>query len=638
MAAAMVSLTSAAEADTTVIRETVSSVANTPATVDVPVPAGVRPTSIDGILTIDQVPGGTAALLVNGRTVATVPARAYQRVSLPLRRIDVEATQTVELGVRYDVPDDGTGCQSADPASATLRDLTLTYTGTETAATSLGDFFPPSSARVDVLVPSDAADDLLEAGLVSVAALSSVYPEGTPIALTTGGIVLPRAGAGQRVVRLERGDGAVQTSIETKFGLQTLTLTGSGRALVDAAHALGSEQLALADSAATQGLAEVTRARDVDTLRTFDQLGFDQSTLSGFARSSPTLEVSQDAFGGPIDSLQIQVAGTHSAVPEGGQAKLDTYLNGFLLDSQILDGDPRLAIDAEAPDNLLGSDNELEFSVSAVPAGGCLTPGSHLPLEVFIDAERSSVTATRGLGTLTGFDAYPQVLGGRLPVAIRPEGAARTQSAIDAALIISSLQRAAAAPLDVSLMDADEFVNGSASGLLVGADYPDSVALAAPLKLSGMRLLDFAEATFEVGTNQPFATLESVQRDGRGVLMLGAWSPNTETDPAPLSRKAAAQVDSDGWAVLSDDMLVAGGAGDAFTLDSGTTVVPRTAPVDDLAPSESRSFAWWYAVGLAILLLLLVVQLVNTVRRNRAPKPVAPQLTTDADAGGAARV
>lgn len=613
-AASLLAAPAAARADTTAVNTTLSAVGDTTSTLDVPVPPGVSVTSVDGILTLDLVLGGSVSLLVNGRTVATVPARAHQQVSLPLRPSDVSPSLSVELGVRYDIPTDAAGCRVQQPVAVVLRSLELNYTGTETQAVAVAGFFPAASPRIDVLVPNEADDDLLEAGLVAVAALSSLYPEGTPLSLTTGGVVLPRAGAGQRVVKLAPGDGAVQSSIETKFGLQTLTLTGSGDALVAAARALGSEQLVLADAAATQGLAATLDDRDAAPERSFEELGIDQVALSALGRSTASWVVAQDAFGGPVDSMRIRAFGTHSAVAAGVQAQLSTYLNGFLLDSQILEGDSELSIDATVPDSLVTADNELEFVLSALPGEGeCLRTSSQLPLEVFLDGQRSTIETRRGDGRLEGFDRYPQVLGGVLPVAIRSVGSARTDSAIDAALLVSALQRVAVAPLEVSLVDADDFIAEDLSGLLVGADYPDSVALQAPLRLSGTRSVDRAEARLEVGTDQPFATLEAVVPAGRHVLMLGAWTPSTETDPAPLSRKAAAWVDDDGWAALTDDVLVAGVTGQPFTLSANAEV----AAPERAEAATKKSFGGWFALGMAILLVLLVLQVAGAVRRDR---------------------
>lgn len=606
-----------AHAEDTTISGGIGTIASSSSTIELPIPAGVAPSQLRGILTITEAAEGSIDFLINGRVIKTVPAQPYQVVNLPLRPNDVGDGDLLNLTMSYEVPESDNDCAAADGSSASFRKIGLTYSGTETIARTLGTFFPPSASRIDVVIPARANDDVIAAGLTAVASLAAVYPEGTPVMMATADAVLPRAGASQRVVRIESGDGATQTRIDSKFGLQTLTLTGSGQELKDAAQALGSPQLQLADAPGTQGLAETLEAQDIPTDQTLEELGTDRVQLSGYGSSTAFVGIRQDSFGGPVSEIDLDIIGTHSAVPEGNQAQLDTHFNGFLIDSQILDDTTALEIKATVPETLIKADNGLEFTLHAVPANGdCSTATTKLPIEVFIDGGLSDVNATRGAGTTTGFEVYPQVLGGQLPVAIRTTGVARTQSAIDAAYLVAALQQAAAAPLEVELVDVDSFLGGDRSGLLIGADYPDSVTIDAPLRLSGMRLIDYAEAQFQVGSNQPFAALETVSNNGRNVLMLGAWAPNAETDVAALMRKAVARVGTTGWGELLNDVLVANPTSPVFTLSSNAFV-----PQLDRA-EERKSFGWWFIIGIGVLLLLLALQVTRTLRRDRRIKAV----------------
>ena len=204
------------------------------------------------------------------------------------------------------------------------------------------------------------------------------------------------------------------------------------------------------------------------------------------------------------------------------------------------------------------------------------------------------------------------MLAGQLPIAIRGAGeSARTESAIDASYLVASLQRAASAPLEIEMVDPDEFLASERSGLFVGADYADSVAFEAPLRLDGMRLLDYAEAEFQVGSEQPFAALETLRQNGRHVVMLGAWSPDDGSLPTTLTRAAVTEAAELGWSTLTDDLLVASEGVEPFTL-STNAVVPQEERVE-----EERSYAWWFVGGVAVLLVLLAVQLMATVRKDR---------------------
>lgn len=576
-------------------------------TLSVPVPIGATPTGVRG--TLEVAPGVTGRLefKVGNRVSREVPARSAPNFVVPVRAADLDANNNLAIRMTYSPTNrcpDGTA-----PADVVLRDLRLRYTGTPTPPGSLAAFFPAATSRVDVVVPGNASDEVIAAGLTAVAALSSKYDDQTPVTLNPASVVLPRVDVTQRVVRIVAGSGPVTTQIANRFGLSTLILTGSGQDLVAAAQALGSDQLDLATGGTSSGLAETLKVRDASMTQTLADLGAPTVKLAGPATVTQYVGVRQDAFGGPVDSLRIRVKGTHTALPPGTSAQLNTYLNGFLLDSQVLDDASTLTIDTTADASLVSADNGLEFTLTTAGSEDC-SGEETLPIEVYFDGERSTVTATRGSGQVTGFQTFPQVLGGELPVALRPGGPDRLQAAVDAAQIVSALQRAAASPLNVTLVDADEFLDDNLSGLLVGALESDATDLRAPLRLDGMRLVDYAEASFRVGTDQPYAAFQAISNDGRDVLMLGSWAP-TGADVSNARSAAATYVATRGWNGLSDDLLVAAGQRRPFTLSSNA-VVPQAEVID-----ERRPFIWWLVAGFVVLALLLVYQVWRTNRRDR---------------------
>ena len=124
---------------------------------------------------------------------------------IPVTAADVIADGTIGLTMSSQGPAIDDVCRPA-AGEASLRKIALTYRGEERAPTTLADFFPPSSNRIDVLIAADADDDLLEAGIAAVAALNSRYPEGTEIELGRASRTpRPTAVATQRVVVLTAG-------------------------------------------------------------------------------------------------------------------------------------------------------------------------------------------------------------------------------------------------------------------------------------------------------------------------------------------------------------------------------------------------------------------------------------------------
>jgi hypothetical protein len=592
------------------------------------VPDGVTPVAVRGLLNVDDTADGQIRLSVHGQVVRTVPVRLSQWVRIPVSSSDLEADHTLALSVEY-VPPGRDSCGAGrPPAEARLSRLSLIFTGDEVVPTSVATFLPAAASRIDVVVPGTADDFLVEAGLTAVVALSEKYPAPVPVTLTPGDQPIPRVGAGQRVVRfVQRPGGTVMSTVGVERGIPTLTISGSGTSIVDAARALRAGALSIADAPTADGMSLRVADSDVDTRASLADLGTERLRLSGWGQTDAYVGIPQDAFGGPIDSLEIDLVGMHTAV-EGVNARVDVFANDILVGSTVLDDDPEFQLPVTVPPDHLRAENGLEVVLSALPEDGrCGGAATRQPVLLDIDGTRSEVTAERGAGRLGGFDLYPQVFGGDVPVALRNTSGRTIGDAVSAAALLSALQRAATHPLGVRLVSPDDLIKGSESGLLVGATYADSAELRAPLRLDGMRLIDYAEETFQVGTNRPFAVLESVAEGGRHVLLLGSWSPETDVPTEDLEAKAVRDVTRAGWRALQEDLLVATPDQESFNLASGS-VLPQADRVE-----ESRPFVWWLLGGGALVVGMLLLQLGLSSRRQRAIRDLVRAQERDDEPG-----
>lgn len=591
------------------------------------VPDGVTPQALRGLLTVENAVDGQVRISVHGRVVRAVPARPSQWVRIPVSSRDLEADGTLSVGLEYVAAADGRCHADTSPVSTRLSRLRLAFTGSETAPRSVAAFLPDNASRVDVVLPDSADDFLVEAGLTAVTALSQKYPAPVPVLLSPAGVPVPAVGAGQRIVRFARGDGPVVSTVGVERGIPTLVIKGSGSALVDAARALRTDALAIADSGSAEGMSLSVAAADLDTRSTLADLGAERLRLSGWGQSDVYVGIPQDEFGGPIDSLQIDLVGMHTAVA-GISAQVDVFLNDALVGSTLLDEDPEFHMPIEVTSDQLRADNGLQVVLHALPDDGrCGLDATHPPVLLDIDGARSAITAERGSGRLEGFELYPQVFGGDVPVALRNTSDRTLGDAVSAATLLSALQRAATHPLDVRLVSPDDLIQGHESGVLVGASYADSAELRAPLRLAGAQLIDFAEETFQIGTNRPFAALESVTQRGRHVLMLGGWDPQTETSSGQLETKALTSVTRSGWRALREDLLIATPDQDPFNL-STDSVLPQADRVD-----EQRSKVWWLVGGAAIVGALLLLQLTLASRRQRAVRDLVRAQESDDGTG-----
>ena len=174
----------------------------------------------------------------------------------------------------------------------------------------------------------------------------------------------------------------------------------------------------------------------------------------------------------PVASMRVRLEGSHTAFADESGARLDVRANG-------------------SADRVgrVGSRTRRRRSTSRVPAGSLRSvndiaafpdrrgPG-RISLHPALDptrrgrpehraSPRSSVE--HGTGAAKGFQLFPQIYEGTLPVALRAAEGRRASAAINAAALVAELQRAAGSPLEIQLMEPDAFLADDRSGLIVGA-------------------------------------------------------------------------------------------------------------------------------------------------------------------------
>lgn len=569
-------------------------------TVLVPVPDGVVPRRLVGTVRVSvaepgvPAPAGTGRLevLVGDRVAETLPGRPRQVLRTVVRRSDVDRDGRLPVTLQW-----AGGCTPPGVA-ASLTDLRLRHGGAEEPPRTERAFLGDAVTRVDVVVPRSARDDLLEAGLQTVALLSRRYGEDVPVSMTTADAVLPRVGAGQRVVRLEPG-GTLSRGIEQRFGLWTLALRGAGPDLVDVVRAA---------SGGPGGPGVDAGTSMSGGQRTLEELGVPGTTLGGWGTSTLEVPLPQDLLGGPDADLDIRLVGSRTAVPAGTSARVDVRVDGALLDSRdlaALDGDSALDLAVAVPGDRLRPGSTLEVSLVAAPEGGCAAADATLPVSLDLDVARSTVTPLDQEGTPgAGLDRLPGALGGTLPVAVRTDGRGRAVDAARAARLVAALQRLAGLPLQVELLAADALLAEDRPGLLVGASEQDTLAVQAPVGLEPGGGLD------ALPLDEPFAALQAVRHRDRDLLLLGSWAPRA-ADGGPLLDRLLDRVTDRGGAAWEGGALVLPAAGDPFVADPA----PPSDPTSE--PEQQNAYAPYLVAAALVLALLLVAQVVAMVRRER---------------------
>ncbi|KAA1419027.1 hypothetical protein F0U44_11225 [Nocardioides humilatus] len=623
-----------AYADTTPVPGTLAAGVGATVELDVPVPAGLRPRRIDARLTIEAPDPSELAkvqIAAGGRLLASLPARPGP-VSLRVRPSDVSAAGVIPLRMTL-VPRPGTTstntgrCDDFPEGLATLDRIKLKVAGDEAAPETLAGFLSAGVRKVTIEVAPDADDALLGAALSTVTAVSSRYPADVDVNLIPDVADLVHTGTGARVIRLVSGTGETTTTIDRSRGVPTLTITGTPDGLTSAAAALTSANLGLADSGDTTGLAATPPATSEATRISFTDLAAGWAHLAGFGHSEQYVRVLQDSFGGPVDSLHVTVRGTHSVVPEGVNARFDTYVNGTLLDSQDLSGGDRLKVDVDVPAGLLTADNALVFALDAdAPRGRCGEVTAS-PVEVHLDSAASAVTATHGAGP-GGFVAFPQAFSGHVPVVFGGAADDHFTAARDAARLLTTLQRFAARPLTVEIASLEDVLEGDApSAVLLYPTEEEADDADLPLEPGAERTLD--PNGFTVEESSRLAVLEASQvDDGVRLLTLAAWDDD-DRGPSAASRRLTEAVAEQPWSALAgSDVFVIAPHHDPAGFNSGAVGYPADlvseqatddsssspAESDDDSTTTTRQLV---GGGIAVLFLLVVVWTGFRIARNR---------------------
>ncbi|PTL72150.1 hypothetical protein C1I63_04360 [Rathayibacter caricis DSM 15933] len=581
-----------------------------------PIADGVTPTRVLGALEAQEPLTGSLAVVVSGRTVLTLDAATASTLDIPVGPADV-VDGVLAIGFQLTGATGSTGalCE-VQGRSLIVSGLGVVTEGAPAAPTTVGDFFADAVTAVSIVVPDDASDDLRAAGLSAAASLAARYPSGTAITVSEESATdgRPDLDAAQgRVVRFEAGDGDVVTALGDEAGVPALVLTGAEADLAAAGAALGSEYAGLASSATTTGLAQkVIPSSSLE--RTLADFGADRVALGSGGTAASYTTITQSAFGGPVSSIDLDLVGTHSAIPEGVTATANVYWNDFLIGSSVLGAETAVDMELSVPTGQLASSNGLSVRLSAVRGsdGLCIGSADSVPIELFLDGAGSTVTGVRGESAAPGFGRFPQAFGGELAVAFG-ESATGADALRSAGDLVAALQRVQPDPLAVSVVGIDDFVGSDRSGLVVGAGTDEAEELRTPLRLAPFTAIESSRLTYGVGTDAPYAALEAFTTDGRDVVLLGGWSPDGDpTASSVLQASVAGWAAEEGWLALPGNLAVSGStAADPVAIDSNE-ITPQEEVKDDYS-----SYAIWFLVAAVVIGLLILLGWLARRRRSR---------------------
>ncbi|MEP9415103.1 hypothetical protein ABLE92_12255 [Gordonia sp. VNQ95] len=600
--------------------------ADAPQTIGIPVPDGTRPTTLTGV--VASAVNVTDAFLqvthADGTILGTIEVPAFgpdQRsipFTVPLTGLPVLNGHT-ELRVTLRNP--GIDAICGPTPEVNLANLAVAYAGTETAPTTIEQFFGPVLNTITLYVPPDPSSVVAQTVVDLVTALTGHYrPQRVTITVAerpTSGDP-PTRGPLDRAVVIDQTDGAGGIGLRNAGQANAyLQISGNAQALPIQTALFRDDMTALAqtDSVAVTGLGQrEVQGSDVITFGQFsDRLS---AEVLGTTTLVPGFNPTQLALGRP-GQVRIHLRATYTPVRQDERATMLAVSGGQVLDTATLDQSGSLDTDFLIPAPQVAANAPLELRLSYEPAPAACTPRT-VPLTFQIDPS-STAQAEATPVQMGGFSSVP--LGWQPSVQVALTEGDTYQLSIAAALL-ASVQRTSATPISPIVVPLDQAI-ASSSGALIIADAAAAHPLNPPVNVT--------EATTTVALPQQvrlqipggLGTIQAFGQDSRTVLLVSTSGPWTLVDPLMGYLDA-----SDGeLGDLRGDVLVAGRDRQARLL-----TVRADGPVT-LVSDVGNAWVLWVAVSAILLALIgaggVAVTVIRRRRGGRVRRPSTDPPDTD---------
>lgn len=591
--------------------------ANTTQDFAFPVPTGFAATRLRGLIhaPVDFDAGFVEINDSSGRLLGTIglPAVAPDQAVVPFD-IDISAAQanSSKLGLSFTVR------EPRVPASercvlgerVTMSDLSLVFTGSEPAPTTISTFFPPVLQRLTIYAPNDADRAEQQAVLTLSAAVARMYtPQPTAITVVNlpRGAAPPPAPQLSRAIVVETGEAGLNV-INPGGPNVFLRLTGRGDGLADQASLVVNQ---------LQSLVQVPNARvdqaGADAVSDSDEMSFGQLNISGkrtVLRSSDlTVGVDRAALGkGRIDGLRVHLLATYTPVASLDSASVMVSVNGQAVYATPLDSSGRIDAKFDVPGEFLRQRINFDFGLTYSPRQLC-SP-TIAPLTFQLDP-RSTLTMRRGGQPLGGFGAVPSEFSPEFLVAL--DGSNPNQ--LDyASRVIADIARLTRTPVTPRLVVDVRAAADSDTGALIVANAKslELTSLRPPVagESSGVQIDLPSELRADINQGLGSIQVFADQPRGRTVVVVttsGAW---TLVDPlfGYIDQLPA------GWSSLSGDVLAAGPDGVVTDMSIGP------GDIAPMAPHGGINWALWLAIAggcIALAVVMVGIGLWWFLRRRR---------------------
>jgi len=590
----------------------------------IPVPPGLTPSRLQGVIhapmNIDagffEVSDGDGRFLGAFDLPPATSAQAVTPFDVDISAARIRSSKTeLSLTVR---PRDNAGEFCGPLQQVLLSGLATVFTGTESPATTIANFFPPVLERVTIYTPDNADTAEQQSALTLVTALARMYnPQ--PMAITVvaqpRGATPPPAAQLTRAVVVEAG-GPIGLTVERAGSPEAfLRVSGSGDELSAQASLLVNQLQSLAQTSASR----VDQAGSEAPL-SGDTLTFSQLNLSGktdiLRTGTLTIGVDRAALGaGRVDSVQVHLLADYTPVPKDDAASVVIRSNGIVVYRSVLDSTGVLDATFGLERPTFGQGVNLDFAFTYTPHEAC---GPLMaPINFQVDP-RSTLTMGRGGPPLNGFGAFPSEFSPGFMVALDGSGPDQLPYA---ARVVAAIARQTNTLLTPQVVDFKTAADADTGALIVANSKAiEQTTLNPPVGGDGttvdLGLSTELRANIEdgLGSVQAFAD----QSRNRSVVLV------TTTASWSLVEPLFDYIDGleGGWSALTGDVLAAGEARvptNVAIRDSGNTFEPPS------APALPKSWNQWIpiAIGIAVVVAIAVVAAILWSRR-RPTTGIAP--------------
>jgi hypothetical protein len=560
---------------------------NQPAEASIPVPPGLAPTTLTGVITAvtDVVSGSVDVIDRRGIVLGTVAVPADAAVvpfAVDIAAADVTDGETkLSFALRDREPAAENRCGRLP--SLTLQHLTTGYSGVVTHPAVVADFLPRYVDGLHIWVGPDPTADEQQAALTLVAELTNRYRP-LPVRVSVDTAPEPPAAVEgmSRLIEIRDDLSPGLTVRDPGLPSARLIISGTGTSLAEQVELFVDRRSDLAQSPTASVTSAANRVPEAATTLTFAQLEM-SGTTSFLGTTNLYTGFDSSAFAvGSIDKARMNLRAHYTPVTSG-EASVIVRAGSTVLASRPLNDSGLLELSVDVPADAIASNVGLAFDLRYISERQCPMGNDRI---MFTLDPQSTVTVTPGRTNRGGIPILPMALTPQFDVALADGGYVGY-----AARAINLLGQQSSITLQPRLRPLEE-VTDSGSGLLIVAPADRIAALGGEAAVSlgnGTSVTVNGSPVTQVDFNGPIGVIEAFSAGNRSVLAI------TAAEDWALVDRSFDYIDGleNRWASLHGDVVATGAAGRTvnLTVREGGVMAP--------VPTPSRPWMWWIWTAVA---------------------------------------